>query len=404
MTTSLATSPDQDNLVGAPRCKHRAVLAGLPVLLAPLWACGARSDSSEGALIDAAEDAAPSPSGDASADQSGWHVPECTIVVGAPVTFTRDDGLTLAKVEPAPTGTTYTTSVIALEEPNTLLAAKDSNLYRSEDAGCHWTFLGQVEGDSIQLVPGAGRRAYGYSPHLPGVFVVTEDGAAYIGGPGADVRGLAARSDEPGTLRLADAGGRVYSSEDDGTTWTLLGAAPGVTEGSVQAVAFGGAALDRVVIAMWGGVYTSIDGGRRWERAAGLSRTSANVFSVVISPAEKQIVWVEGVDLAAEGALDGQHVWISRDGGLHFEVVVTASADVTLTNGVPMMAHPTDLDILYFTWGTAFQGTGSKLYKVSAQQKTVTFMTNPYSRILALTASPADADLLYLGLSNEHID
>jgi photosystem II stability/assembly factor-like uncharacterized protein len=380
------------------------VLAGLPFLIAPLWACSAGRDSSEGAPIDAAEDAAPSPIDDASEGRSGWHVPECTIVVGAPVTFTRDDGLTLAEVEPAPTGTTYTTSVIALEEPNQLLAAKDSTLYRSEDAGCHWSSLGQVEGDFLQLVPGAAHRAYGYSPHLPGVLVVTQDGAAYVPGPGADVRGLAARSDEPGTLRLVDAKGSVYSSGDDGETWTWLGAAPGITEGSVQAAAFGGAALDRVVIALWGGVYTSIDGGRRWEWASGLSRTSANIFSVAISPADEQIVWVEGIDLAAEDDLDGRHVWISRDGGLHFEVVVTASADVTLTNGVPMIAHPTDPDILYFTWGTSFQGIGSKLYKVSARQKSVTFTTNPYSRIMALTASPADAGLLYLGLSSEQID
>jgi hypothetical protein len=151
-------------------------------------------------------------------------------------------------------------------------------------------------------------------------------------------------------------------------------------------------------------VLTSIDGGRQWKQATGLSRTSANIFSVAISPADEQIVWVQGIDLAAEGAPDGRHIWISRAGGLHFEVVVTASADVTLTNGVPMLAHPTDPDILYFTWGTAFQGIGSKLYKVSAQRKSVTYTTNPYSRIMALTASPADAGLLYLGLSNEQLD
>jgi hypothetical protein len=403
MTTSFVASLVQENPARTPRGTHRAVLAGLPFLIAPLWACGAGSDS-DGAPIDAAEDAAPSPSGDAPADRSGWRVPECTTVVGAPVTFTRDDGRSLAKIEPELTGTTYTTSVIALQAPNQLLAAKDSELHRSEDSGCHWASLGRVEGDFIQLVPGAGDRAYGYSPHLPDVLVVTEDGAAYVRGPGADVRGLAARPDEPRTLRLVDAKGNVYSSEDDGQTWTWLGAAPGVTEGSVQAAAFGGAALDRVVIAMWGGVSTSIDGGRQWKRATGLSRTSANIFSVAISPADEQIVWVQGIDLAAEGAPDGRHIWISRDGGLHFEVVVTASADVQLTNGVPMLAHPTDPDILYFTWGTAFQGIGSKLYKVSAQEKSVTYTTNPYSRIMALTASPADAGLLYLGLSNEQLD
>jgi photosystem II stability/assembly factor-like uncharacterized protein len=403
MTTSFVTSLVQENLVRAPRGRHHAVLAGLPFLIAPLGACSAGGDAFDDARLDAAEDTAPSPSGDGPADRSGWRVPECTTVVGGPVTFTRDDGRSLAKLEPALTGTTYTTSVIALEAPNQLLAARDSTLYRSEDSGCHWISLGQVAGDFIQLVPGAGERAYGYSPHLPDVLVVTEAGAAYVRGPGADVRGLAARPDAPGALRLVDAKGSVYASEDDGRTWTWLGAAPGVTEGSVQAAGFGGAALERVVIAMWGGVSTSIDGGRQWKPATGLSRTSANTFSVAISPADEQIVWVQGIDLAAEGALDGRHVWISRDGGLHFEVVVTASADVTLANGVPLLAHPTDPDILYFTWGTSFQGTGSKLYKVSARDKAVTYTTNPYSRIMALTASPADAGLLYLGLSTEQL-
>jgi hypothetical protein len=403
MTSSPADSLDPKNSLRAPRRKHqhRTVLAGLAFLIAPQWACSAQIDPPEGVPTGAAEHASPRLSGNAPA---GWRVPDCTIVVGAPVTFTRNDGLTLAKVEPEPIGTTYTTSVIALQKPNKLLAAKDSELYRSEDAGCHWSSLGHVNGDFIQLVPGAGHRAYGYSPHLPDVLVVTADGVAYARGPGADVRGLAARPDEPGTLRLADARGSVYASEDDGETWTWLGTAPGVTEGSVQAVAFGGAALDHVVIAMWGGVSTSSDGGKSWAWATGLSRVSANIFSVAISPADGRIVWAEGIDLEPGDSLDRRHVWISRDGGLSFEIVLTASASVTLPNGVPMIAHPTDPDILYFTWGTALQGIGTKLYKVSARQKSVTFTSNPYSKILALTTSPADAGTLYLGLSNEQID
>jgi photosystem II stability/assembly factor-like uncharacterized protein len=398
-TTPLATSLDRRPSVRAVRGAPRAGLAGLAFLIAPQWACGSQIDSTEDAA-GAPSDAAPRPSSDA---PIGWHVPECTSVVGAPVTFTHDDGLTLAKVESAPTGTTYTTSVIALQEPNQLLAAKGSELYRSEDAGCHWSSLGHVNGDFIQLVPGSGHRAYGYSPHLPDVLVVTENGIAYVRGPGADVRGLAARADEPGTLRLADAKGSVYASKDNGETWTWLGAAPVVTEGSVQAIAFGGVALDRVVIAMWGGVYTSVDGGKQWEWAKGLSRVSANIFSVAISPADERTVWVEGIDLAEEDALDSRHVWISRDGGLDFEIVVTASDSVTLANGVPMLAHSADPDILYFTWGTGLHGIGSKLYKVSAQRRSVTFTANPYSKIMALTASPADAGTLYLGLSSEQM-
>jgi hypothetical protein len=196
----------------------------------------------------------------------------------------------------------------------------------------------------------------------------------------------------------------VFSSDDEGQTWAWIGAVPGVTEGSVQQAAFGGPALDRIAVAMWGGMSTSLDGGEHWARAEGLSSTSANIFSVAISPADEQVVWAEGIDLAAEGALDGRHVYLSRDGGRSFEVVVTANADITLPNGVPMLVHPTDPDILYFTWGTAYQGIGSKLYRVDARERSVTFTSNPYHRIEALAASPADPRLIYLGLSNEQID
>jgi hypothetical protein len=320
------------------------------------------------------------------------------------VTFTRDDGATLAPLAQDMDGTTYTTSVIALQTANTMLAVQDSLLFRSEDAGCTWKPLGHAEGDFIELVPGVASRAYGWSPYRSDVFVVTESGVTYVPGPGAEVRGLAAHRTQAGRLRLANARGEVFATDDEGRSWTRVGAVPVVTEGSVKRVAFGGASLDRVVVAMLGGVYTSADGGRRWDPAQGLSSTSANIFAIAISPLDDRIVWAEGVDLSQSGELDGRHLYISRDGGARFEVALTASADVTLPNGVPMLPHPADPDVLYYTWGTAFQGIGSKLYRVSARSRSATFKSNPYHRIEALTASPADASLIYLGLSNEQID
>ena len=340
----------------------------------------------------------------ASPGPRSWHLPRCAAVAGAPVTFTPDDGATLAPLEQDPTGTTYTTSVIALEAPNILLAANDSDLFRSVDSGCTWSFVGHVQGDFIELVPGVADRAYGWSPHRSDLFVVAASGITYLAGPGADVRGLAAQRGQASRLRLMDDKGEVFGSDDEGKTWGRIGALPMVAEGTLMQAAFGGPALDRVMVAMLGGAYASADGGRQWEQAEGLSSSSANIFSVAVSPVDDRIVWAEGIDLGEKGDLEGRHLYISRDGGGQFEIVLTASADITLPNGVPMLPHPVDPEILYYTWGTGFQGIGTKLYRVNARDRSATFTKNRYHRIQSLTASPADASLLYLALSNEQID
>jgi hypothetical protein len=365
-------------------------------------ACGAGCASPD-SPPDAADSRA-SPEGDGSSGRRTWRLPRCDVTAGAPVTFTHDDGATLAPLERDPTGTTYTTSVIALEAPDILLAANDSNLFRSVDSGCTWSFVGQVQGDFIELVPGVADRAYGWSPYRSDLFVVTESGITYLEGPGFDVRGLAAQRGQASRLRLMDDKGQVFGSDDEGKTWGRIGAVPMVTEGTLKQAAFGGPALDRVIVAMLGGAYASADGGRRWEQAQGLSSSSANIFSVAVSPVDDRIIWAEGIDLGEKGDLEGRHLFISRDGGVHFEIVLTASADVTLPNGIPMLPHPVDPEVLYYTWGTAFQGTGTKIYRVNARDKSVTFTKNRYHRIQSLIASPADASLLYLGLSNEQID
>jgi hypothetical protein len=91
---------------------------------------------------------------------------------------------------------------------------------------------------------------------------------------------------------------------------------------------------------------------------------------------------------------------MSRDGGLTFAPVVDASADVIIPNQPPMAAHPTDRDVVYFTFGTSFFGYGADLYKYDDATGQVTKTHNDYHRIPVVDFNPrrSERDVPRLGL------
>jgi hypothetical protein len=83
---------------------------------------------------------------------------------------------------------------------------------------------------------------------------------------------------------------------------------------------------------------------------------------------------------------------------------VTQSSTVTLINGTPMVPHPTDADVLYFTFGTYFQGYGTDLFRYDAGagvNPRLTHTHNSHQDINAIEFMPGDPAVMYLGLTHE---
>lgn len=81
--------------------------------------------------------------------------------------------------------------------------------------------------------------------------------------------------------------------------------------------------------------------------------------------------------------------------------MVDEGPGVKLINGPLLVAHPTDADVLYFVFGTHFQGYGTDLFRFDAATRTLTLTHNGYDDINAITFAPADPRVMYLGISEE---
>jgi hypothetical protein len=340
-----------------------------------------------------------------------WYTPECSLVKGtAAITFSNDDGQTLAPTSGTLNGVGYTDGLIALDLPNTLLATYNSTILYSEDAGCSWRESQILPGGILKLVKAPGERAYAWSVYDPLAFQITlTDGRPNIRPltPPVDrIFGLGTDPHNPDRLRIGGPGGLLIESSDAGQNWSKIGQPPeGGQSGLDYFVGFDPANLDHVIYGgAVSGAFVSFDGGKNWTQATGLSQTGvkANAMSVALSPADPQVVWLMAIDLEASD--EGRHIFRSIDGGLTFRAVIDPTADVTITNGTSLFPHPTAANILYFQFGTSFMGTGTNLYRYDANTDQLTFSHNDYHGIGSIAFSPADPQWLYLGLEVEYHD
>lgn len=352
---------------------------------------------------DAGRDAAPSvdaaPTADAAAP-SEWSTPSCTSIIGTrSVTFTRDEGASLAPVDGALTGVAYTFGLAALETPNTLLVAHNGNLLRSTDAGCRWTSIGSIPTLS-RLLAADGDRAYGWVDNDAPFVRIEGTTITTLRGPAPNVLGLGVDPDDGDHLVAAESTGRLLVSTDAGESWEAQGVAPFGDGGLVYRVAFDPRSVARAFAgAATDGLRRTIDGGATWTTPTGLP-SRWNAFNVIVSTASSNYVWVEGLDITDA---DTRKIWLSVDGGASFTSVVTESEDITLINGNLLATHPTDPDILYFVFGTYFQGYGTDIYRYDHGRMRVSRTHNAYDEISSIAFSPADPHVMYLGVTSEDI-
>jgi len=328
--------------------------------------------------------------------------PPCSIVEGTPaVTFTRDEGRTLAPVAQRLSGTGYTYGLAALDVPHTFLSLHKQTLSISTDDGCHWRAIGDYVADFPPTITAAqGGRAYIWSNNRQFLLRYDSTGVTTLKPPGTIV-GLGVDKNDGMHVRLGTDDGSVVESLDGGATWRGVGFPPAF-QTNFYRIAFDSNDLNHVIAgATQKGAFVSRDGGLSYTQATGFQSQSVNVFNVVISPADGNVVWVMAIDLSLGES--PKRIYMSRDGGLTYVAVVEQSPDVTIVNQPLMVAHPTNRDVMYFVFGTFFQGFGTDIYRYDASTRTLTTTHNDYSDVNAIAFYPGRPDIMYLGLEVEEV-
>ncbi|MEV0230656.1 hypothetical protein [Nonomuraea sp. NPDC050786] len=338
-----------------------------------------------------------------------WRQPICRTVTGdGSVTYTRNDGRTIAPTSQVLRPVVYTTGLVALDRPNELLAMSNNRLLSSKDAGCTWTAAGEVSGSQVELVPARGGRAYAWDRE-GNLALATPEGVTPLTSPAGELAGLGADRFRGDRLRVADGSGRLYDSRDGGRTWRPIGVPAWPQSDLLMAytAVFDPYDLNHVVLGASNvGARVTFDGGRTWSASTGLSATGGkvNVFSAAISPAAPNVVYAMGLDIAESEAgapSGGRHIYRSYDGGRRFTRVVDQGDEVTIPNGPLLAPHPTDPGVLYFDFGTGWSNIGTDIYRYDARLNRVTVNHNSYDRITSIAFNPANPGVMYLGVAEE---
>ncbi|MFO0553751.1 MAG: hypothetical protein U0271_35535 [Polyangiaceae bacterium] len=343
--------------------------------------------------------------GGAGGEAPAWHVPACDSVSGSgAVTFTTDEGATLAPTSGGLTGVTYSFGLVALDIPNTLLLASGGDLLESVDAGCTWTSVGALPIDTLNLVAATGGVAYGYYDNQDLLVRIAGHDIEVLDPPGDWIHAVGVDPTNADHVRVLDAAGGLQESTDGGATWSKLGTPiAGGANALLYTAAFDPNDFDHVLVGMSNsGLATTNDAGDTWQFATGLGTVDkTNAFSVVFSTAQAGLVYVEGIDLGVNIGDEIRRIWRSTDGGASFTPIVAESAEVFLTNGVLLAPHPTDPDVMYFEFGTYYDGYGTDLYRYDQTTGAVTKTHNDYDDVSSIAFNPADPTVMYLGLTSE---
>lgn len=320
--------------------------------------------------------------------------PQCLAVAGTPaVTFSRDGGVTVAPRVMPLHGIGYTYGLAVLDGGQTLLSAHNDLVSLSRDAGCTWDAVGQVTGPDLfppSITAAPAGRAYIWSDNRE-ILARYANGSLTALKPPAAIVGLGA---DAGRVRIAGGDSALWTSLDGGDSWQRTGTGLPGAPAIVYRGAFDPANLDHALVGTAStGAFVTFDGGGNWQSATGIGN-GFNVFSIVVSPADPNVVWAMAIRLADSS----RHIYLSRDGGRTFAAAVDAGNGVTLTNGVVMAAHPVDPDVLYFVFGTFFQDYGTDLFRYDAASRALALMHHPFDDIDAIAFSPLDSNVMYFGL------
>ena len=202
---------------------------------------------------------------------------------------THDAGATWTSINPGAFPSGALALAVNPRDPNHLLLATDSGLWRSRNGGRDWDVdaRGILTGPAFAAAFDAdGRRAL-----VAGTSTLLRDEAngwrAVRGPSGADPARALVPGATPGRIYLAGRSG-LYRSDDWGESWANAGL--GIEADPVDALLAPAARPDNVYAVAAGAVWWSIDGARTWHRRAG-GIPGGRVEAVGVDPAAPTRLW-----------------------------------------------------------------------------------------------------------------
>lgn len=319
------------------------------------------------------------------------------------VMISRNGGFSLMPSADIEHPISYTYGVATMiDEPDTVLAWHRDDLLISTDRGCSWRIVTTIEGSDFPptLTPARGGRAYAWADNREFLVRYDSRGAKRLKPPAAFM-GLGVDPENGEHLRAGASDGALWESLDGGESWNPMGR----LEGSVlyYRFTFDPRNLDHIVAGtVSNGAFVTRDAGRTWTNATGFSKSSANVFQLVFSPADSNTVWAMGIDADGSSNPDdsshGRHIFLSRDGGNTFKSVIDEAPGVKLINGPTMAAHPANPNVLYFVFGTHIFDYGTDLFRYDDTSHELVLMHHGMDDINAIAFAPSDPNVMYLGV------
>lgn len=347
----------------------------------------------------------------------GWHSPQCAVVDSdGTLTYTTDGLRTAHATAGAVHATKYVYGIVALSTPDHLLAIDShGNLYLTRDAGCMWVQINQVQGLYYpRLTAGPDGSAYIWGIHSNRVLRVTGTSMTELPAAtpddGGDLVALAVDKHAPRHVRAVSETGQIYDSTNAGVHFVASGK-PGIAaRDSLYDASIDPSNLNHVVLGSMGeGAYMTHNGGRTWSHTGmGAAGDKVNAFSMSISPANGNVVYAQGLNLAENNAnapSEGRHIYQSKDGGRTFRAIVDADAmgGVFLQNGALLAPSPTDANRLYWVFSMSYGGYGTDLWSIDTRTGERTLAHDNHPKLTAITFNPRDRAVMYLGFGYEQV-
>ncbi len=304
------------------------------------------------------------------------------------ITWSFDEGLTLAPTPSANSGVIYTSGVVAWDA--NVLATSNGDIVLSTDHGCTFQTLDTVETSHPLALTKSGAIAYAWDRE----HIYKIDGTMVA--PAIErnnLMGLGINPSNPQQISVVNQQGSVTKSTDTGSLQYRIGTRP-PPETFVYRAAFSPTSLDDVLLGtQLQGVLFSEDGGSNWQSASGIP-TPSNVFNLVYHPTNPNIVWAMLLDIEeSDAGRPGKWIYRSDDGGHSFAAVASESATLTLVNGPFLAPARYDEDSLYSMFN--FQGFGSsktEIYKFNKNGTVETFQAPEYINLESIGWSETLAD------------
>jgi Sortilin, neurotensin receptor 3, len=277
-----------------------------------------------------------------------WQAPQCSAISGVRgFGFVNADG-TLVRTHgsgdvrsadlPPMTGVE---DVVATDVPNQLYALFESVLYISVNAGCTWRAVtGAAPVDFGQFDATHASRIYLHDHDK--LALVTPSGVVLLSSFPERIAELFVNPSNARHLRIVAVYGQVYESSDGGATWTLTGDATGWL---VNAAAADPSNFDHILVMSTESfpLRTSHDGGRTW---SGGQMPRSYPWSVEFSKADPRVVWANAWEQVNGNITNG--LYRSLDGGMTWQRVVVESSSLQFSRS-RIVPHPVNANAVAFT-------------------------------------------------------